>query len=433
MEFTTGRSEVQAHPLAVTPLVDRSATDRAAWSSDADAGRAEGQAAVPLGIYGKSKSQPENCYNSSPEWDWRCRRFALQAAGVELVPEQAIRGCLRWPYEQAIRILTGEGAACYRGLQTCGSVWSCAVCASRITEERRQELATVVAVAGERGLVPYLATFTVRHERADDLGATLGGLLAARSRMRTGRVGVQLRERWGLAGSVRALEVTHGGNGWHPHLHELLFLRGECDPVELEADLLRRWSVAVASAGLRDVNAHGCRVQFADMAVGEYVAKYGRERTWGPEHELAKSGGKTGRVGGRTPMDLLSAYGFDHDEQAGSLWQHYARTFRGRRQLVWSRGLRAELGLTDERGDEEIAADVGAGCRFLAAVMSVRQWRCVVGNDARAELLQVAATGGAGAVWQFLRSIGAEGTVEELLGQRDVRVRAGMTLAGPIS
>jgi hypothetical protein len=214
--------------------------------------------------------------------------------------------------------------------------------------------------------------------------------------------------------------VTHGRNGWHPHVHELVFCRSGGAAADLQADLLERWSSAVVAVGLRDVNDHGVTVQAANGAISGYVAKFGTGRAWGAEDELSKAVSKSGRPGQRTPVDLLAAAFFDGEEAAGRLWQAYARAFFGRRQLAWSKGLRDLLGLSGERTDAEISADVGEKCRVLAAVLSLRQWRSVVGNDLRAELLQVAARGGAAAVWSFLRAIGAGSTVEDILSIREL-------------
>jgi hypothetical protein len=44
-------------------------------------------------------------------------------------------------------------------------------------------------------------------------------------------------DRWGRLGSTRALEVTRSaGNGWHPHLHVLLYF-GEQLPAEQVVEL----------------------------------------------------------------------------------------------------------------------------------------------------------------------------------------------------
>ncbi|MBW5466256.1 hypothetical protein GOY11_35350, partial [Pseudomonas aeruginosa] len=43
-------------------------------------------------------------------------------------------------------------------------------------------------------------------------------------RTTTGRAGKDFRKLLSIKGTIRALEVTHGQNVFHPHLHVLLFL-----------------------------------------------------------------------------------------------------------------------------------------------------------------------------------------------------------------
>ena len=38
--------------------------------------------------------------------------------------------------------------------------------------------------------------------------------------------------RQGFKGLIRSLEVTHGANGWHPHTHELWFLKGSAEGLQ---------------------------------------------------------------------------------------------------------------------------------------------------------------------------------------------------------
>jgi len=42
--------------------------------------------------------------------------------------------------------------------------------------------------------------------------------------MTAGRQWIQFKETFGLVGTIKAVEVTHGGNGWHPHIHVLFFV-----------------------------------------------------------------------------------------------------------------------------------------------------------------------------------------------------------------
>ncbi len=297
-----------------------------------------------------------------------------------------------------------QGAASFAGLQTCGSVWHCPVCATKISERRREELAAAVGAWEDRGGRVLMVTYTIRHKRSDDLAASVDGLLKARRYARSGGAAVRITERFGIAGSIRALEVTHGENGWHPHLHELLFVAGDADPGELLAELRERWAAMVGLAGLRDVNEHGVQVEVAQMSVAEYLAKFGRARSWGPEHELSKANVKQGRKAGKTPMGLLADYGAG-GERSGALWREYAQVFKGRRQLAWSRGLRELLGLEAEKTDAELAAQQEERGSVLV-LLDKRQWGYVLGNDARGELLEAARPGHVDAVWEFLWGLG---------------------------
>lgn len=360
-------------------------------------------------------------------------RFALQAGGRELMPDERVAKCLRVPHGQAVDVLyvPEHQTACYRGLQTCGSVWMCPVCAAKISERRRVELSQALAAWREQGGRVLLATYTIRHKLADDLAVSLDAMLYARKLCRSGRWAAGFTERIGLAGSVRALEVTHSkANGWHPHMHELLFVAASTTAGEVDAYLRPRWSDVLKSAGLREVNHHGLEVTDCDERIAEYVAKWGREPVWTEEHELAKQVTKRGRGASRTPTDLLAAYAFDQDDQAGALWQQYAAVFKGRRQLSWSRGLRALLGLAVEQTDEEIAAETSETAVLLAS-LTLAQWRHIVANDARGEVLAVAASGDRLALWRFLAELGVPGAAQAAAGDHPAeRARAAGGISG---
>ena len=119
-----------------------------------------------------------------------------------------------------------DNKAFYTGLQICASVWACPVCAAKISERRRAELVAALAVARSMGMQVYLLTLTVPHGLGDDLKALLEQIHKAYSKTSSGRAGQNIRKLLGLRGTVRALETTYGVNGFHPHLHILLFLDG---------------------------------------------------------------------------------------------------------------------------------------------------------------------------------------------------------------
>jgi hypothetical protein len=285
---------------------------------------------------------------------------------------------------------------------TCNSIWHCPVCAAKITERRRIELTK--ALANTR-LTPVLITYTFQHHMGMNLDAILSAMLEAFRAFKSGRAfqGISYSFKW--AGSVRALEVTHGENGWHPHMHELVFLETQLDAIEearLWQILSERWQAVLSRQGLTATKTVGLDIRTGDKAVGEYVTKGSK---WGLEHEVTKSAVKNARRGGRSPFALLLDYG-KGDQQSGFLFMQYAKAFKGRNQLFWSKGLRALMGLGVELSDDELAADEISELDVLLARLSLDEWKAIYYSDQRAALLDIAASGKPEVIEDWLQSIG---------------------------
>ena len=162
---------------------------------------------------------------------------------------------------------------------------------------------------------------------------------------------VRLKADLGIIGTVRALEVTHGKSGWHPHLHVLIFTGGtlsEKRQDDLEAALWARWSSAVRRVGgTCDRKAFHLREASTAAAGAAYVAK------WGAGQEIAKGAHKD--AAGQSVWDLLKAS--EPDARAGRLFVEFATAFKGARHLTYARGLREWYGLRDAAPDEELAIE----------------------------------------------------------------------------
>ncbi len=267
----------------------------------------------------------------------------------------------------------------FEGLQTCGSIWSCPCCGARISETRRDEMNQLLAWARAQGYRVMMLTLTARHGRDDDLAELLKRMKDAKQRWARHRSYRQIKP--GMIGSVTATEVTGGGaHGWHPHFHLILILDGNPD---LEP-LRDAWLASLRGAGLDGAGA-AFQMQGADAA-GNYIAK------WGAAEELTLSQRKKGRSRtGRTPAQLLAASCDEADREAGRLWAEYARVFHGRRQLVWSRGLK-DLAGVGEVDDQEAAQDQQQEGQIETARANIphQVWRDDVAGrraDRRAELL----------------------------------------------
>ncbi len=375
-----------------------------------------------IGKFASTRTAPRKSQSSDQRPESRATRFALQSVARRLLPDEAVSRCLRVPIptRQHVDVYyqPQHQSASFGGLQVCGSPWACPVCAQRIAERRRAELARAIEAHRAAGGVVLIAALTVAHTRHDVLRTLLATFLAAVKEMQSGRPWTRLREAYGLLGMVRALETTWGPvHGWHPHIHLLLFLdapaawEGVSDEdragwvATFERDLFEQWEYATACHGLATSRKHGLVVQRTDGAVMDYVAKWGCEpaaRPWGPEDELAKAQVKQARsledaedVGQRyKPFDLLrQVLATGEVTEVGPLFCEYVWAFKGRSQLRWTPKLRERFFPKErEETDEEVARRHDADAVLLGS-LSLEDWRAVLGAEARAAVLTAAATG----------------------------------------
>jgi len=280
----------------------------------------------------------------------RAERYALQSAARKILPKERVSRCLRLPIPRSeIEVWRHQTTAksFYAGLGVCGSVWTCPVCAAKISERRRLELQTAVDRHIMYGGHVAMLTLTVRHTYRDDLETLLIRLAKSMDRFRSGKRYNNLRKKIGLIGTIRAFELTHGQNGWHPHFHILLFYQEKQNLLDLMAEYVRLWDVACSASGLES-SPQGISLQDAQDAA-YYASK------WGVDSEMAKSHSKRGGGDkGRTPFDILRDYLADPQPKDKKLFQIYATCFKGKQQLVWSRGLKAHFDIQN-LDDEQIA------------------------------------------------------------------------------
>lgn len=367
-------------------------------------------------------------------------RFYLQSLARQLLPDERVAQCLRTlaPHraELGVDIMYSPSTnrARYRNLIICGRIWQCPVCAARITEQKRQQLTKALTRGPYRKI---LVTYTLRHNKGDRLEDLLVALLGDRKcgnrgaygDLKSGKAWQSITYMYGWFGSVRGLEPTYGVNGWHPHIHELVFispdmpaavfqkLSPEYALIALETALKERWQHVLAKRGYDASWEHGVDLRSADEDVLEYVAKFGHEPInpgWTIERELTKSASKVSDdpIHGKTPFQLLLDYG-EGDERAGELFQEYAAAFKGRNQLTWSRGLREALNLGAEPSDEELAEQPLADDEKLLSNLTPKQWQYLLhksghGRELRGELIQVlqASKGNVVVLWNWLNQIG---------------------------
>lgn len=256
-------------------------------------------------------------------------------------------------------------SAGYGNLLTCGSVWACPRCAAVIASKRSEELGNAIRAAHAAGATCYLLTLTMRHHSRDALSELWSGLSAAWRKtfgvtawtgdkgyvrkdgtLRPPRLGDA--ERFGVAGLCRAVEVTHGDNGWHLHAHVLVVttnglgigLRDDYNEVLRKAlghdgatpDALvdrewlgsaafswtvwRRWAEGLEKAGLEAPTSIGVDLRLindgGEEVVGRYLAKatYDAAKKAGMEiaaGSITKEGkeNEKNESRNRTPFEIL--------------------------------------------------------------------------------------------------------------------------------
>lgn len=308
-----------------------------------------------------------------PEPDYRADRWAARGVLWHESGLQRVRSCGRWSIrpDGHVQVRANGSAVGFAGLATCGSVWADPVCNAKIQAVRRLEVETAITVVLGQGGGAAFGAYTLQHgprSPLDPLWRSLSACWEAVTRDKTVR---RLRAALGLVGTIRAAEVTHGRNGWHPHLHPVhLFARpvsgGEV--AALHAVQERAW---IAAAGRLGLSAPSGRAQHlhavhgaAGGSLGDYFVKstYARPASsvaWEATSTQTKSRTRAGDSS--TPWDLLRAVYDDGDADALDLWHAWEVGSKGKRALTWSRGLRSAVGLDGEASDDAIAtAEVGS-------------------------------------------------------------------------
>lgn len=339
---------------------------------------------------------------------------------------KSIRGCRRSARNEGAGVtltVSADGQQVGRkGLNRCASVWACPVCEAVIRGQRATDADTAITEHVRRGGMVLFVTLTVRHWSNHDLEDLIRvqvrevwkGLLQGRKWARTNAG--NLRNRLGVVGTIRVLEVTVGQiNGWHPHLHVAVLLGGRQDPkpkrgsgekwdptvrsyfrpaaediTAFEEEWKAAWiaGVTAANAAFRPSKRDG--VDFKRVytvkdaqAIGKYISKVQGTDTksaWSVGAELARGDVKQARGGNMKAMDILFRLaalrggqvadelpGWGSIDQLTALWAEYELTTKGGQNMTWSEGVKRAYGIgTDEDQDAADrqavdAEDAGAG------------------------------------------------------------------------
>lgn len=346
--------------------------------------------------------------------DWERRPLELQRVMWGITDDKTLAGCHRWRAggaQQVGIVWRGNKAGRFMGLQNSHSVWGSPLAALQITRARRDELMQAMTTwndAGQHHSVLFL-TLTLRHAVALGLSVTwdaLGKCWSAATSGSGGWTGTKTyagdKRRFGIAHWVKSVEVTHGDNGWHPHLHVALFLERELganEVVTLKKRLFKRWATKAVKLGLKAPSAaRGIDLQQSKRGADlEELAGYlTKGMVSGLGAELTGGALKDARNGNRTPFQVLETMAADkastgrYSPRDVAIWREWEVTSKGRRFMAWSRGAKDALGvldLDDAAAAELVEREDDGDAAALVATLTEESWQMINRDiDARLDI-----------------------------------------------
>lgn len=321
----------------------------------------------------------------------RSERYLMQSVAKKALPDERVSTCLRLvTNSQNVQVWKHlkTQKAFYNGLMVCGSLWHCPICAAKISEKRRLELKQAFEYyeTVEKGHIAFL-TLTFKHVRSDSLKDILDKFTLASRKLKSGRAYQDIKNDMGIDGTIKGLEVTYSdANGFHPHSHEVIFYKNKCDLRKIKNRLWGLWINALNKFGLTAIKKRGITLQTGSDA-NDYMSKFGQGH-WTLDREMTKAHIKKGKdKDSLTPFDFLKFY-LDTDKiRYLKLFQEYAKVFKGKRQLVWSRGLKQKLLIVD-KSDEQLATEKLEDADLLGLI-DYEDWKLILKYDYRSKLLDL--------------------------------------------
>lgn len=279
--------------------------------------------------------------------------------------------------------------ASFGGLQTCGSVWACPVCASRIAVEKGQEILKALEWAKQENLAPAMLALTARHHAGMGLDWFKTLFKGAWEMFSSGRRWRFFKKKYGVKHHIANREVTRGDSGWHYHMHLLLFL--DLSAVKaaaadsLQKDLEAFWIECLEAHALEGLPEIALKVSSHGNVGKTYLTKIGitiNEKDGKLEYEMTSSDTKKGQ----SIWDILrhSYYG---DEEASRLYIEFVEAMQDTNFITFSHGLAdliADIELPEFEG-------IASNEKVDFAEISPYWWKIVRRCGAMGKLLEQAA------------------------------------------
>lgn len=335
----------------------------------------------------------------------KCGHTVRRAAGVGIVAD--------------LKLAPENRIAGFRGLYSCASVWACPRCSAVIGIQRAKDVREALQKWRNKGanipqgrLVPVqgplliddyfdkntgeeiepkrkrkmlmedvwhdpgdaaFLTLTIRHRRKDQLVVLWETISTAWEKLTRGNSTLKRH----VPAYIRAAELTYGKNGWHLHLHVLLFVKkgwgGTKDDLEKKRQsIFSSWiqiihdlnfTVTPKGLDLRMLSNAQDEDQVIDR-MAQYLTK--ESATWDVAQEMTAAKIKKALGENLSMHQILalihadlngmkSGYTTKELTQLAAVYMEFELSSHGKRQLTWSRGAKSGL-LDHDMTDEELAA-----------------------------------------------------------------------------
>ncbi len=327
-------------------------------------------------------------------------------------PPDRVENChrLKAKHSHSVSLRKKEGAkkAHYGDLQTCGSVWSCPVCASIISERRCQQVQYSCDIWRKRDCQNSIAmiTWTTPHNIKQPLSEVLHiqdramRIMKQQPQRNLYPVYRTIVKEMCSVGAYTGRENTFGGkNGWHPHRHDLHFMvrANHSQLIKWRHSLSVAWAVAFLKAGgnidnfeaflSRSVRIDQINSDDGYDRISKYITTVEGEN-WSLAREATKGIIKFGKNGNISPFGMLEAirHGDDHSRLYSAKFWEYAQTMKGKKQFFPTPGLSKFLGVEDKT-DAELLKESCIGDHY--AFLTHHQWSDINHLEIKGEVLAI--------------------------------------------
>lgn len=334
--------------------------------------------------------------------------WRLQAKMWGVTHDKNLRGCHRWlaPHAGGASVQWGEKRSRFGQLQNSRSVWASPVASLKIGTLRAAEVQHALDNWMKTpGNGVAFATLTLRHRHGQTLREVWDTLAYCWARVtqtakwRGGSRTIGDKEKYAIAHWIKTVEVTHGKNGWHVHIHTIFLTEkqlseNECE--ELRSSIFSRWQAGALKRGFAAPSEqNGVKIDAATtdtyrQALANYLVK-GHFGSLG--HESAGGSFKLARGENMTPfqiLDCVDSHDPDMRERAIKLWHEWEKVSKGRRQMAWSKGAKKELGIVDLTDDELLDMDEREQEEMLhtLGIIALAEWKKIQSDiDIRLHIL----------------------------------------------